>query len=152
MNLPILSVVLFAPLVGALLVLITPREDVKTIRRVGGAVAFLTLILATIIWIGVAQAGADGMQFAENQGDPHRALGIVDPLIHGEFEKLRQLPLRSAVPSGMLHDRGDRLGEIVPGSGEQEGYFFFLSCELSEPGGVGHISAPFCSPKRTRPP
>jgi NADH-quinone oxidoreductase subunit M len=67
MNLPILSVVLFAPLVGALLVLITPREDVKTIRRVGGAAAFLTLILATIIWIGVAQAGADGMQYAENR-------------------------------------------------------------------------------------
>lgn len=63
---PILSVTLFAPLVGALLILVIPREDVKTIRRVGTAFAFLTLILTTIIWVSVAQSGAGGMQFEEN--------------------------------------------------------------------------------------
>jgi NADH-quinone oxidoreductase subunit M len=63
---PILSVTLFAPLVGALLILVIPREDVKTIRRMGTAFAFLTLILTTIIWVSVAQSGAGVMQFEEN--------------------------------------------------------------------------------------
>ena len=65
MNFPILSVILFAPLVGALLIMVIPREDVRTIRRVGIAFAFLTLILTTIIWVGVAQAGAGEMQYTE---------------------------------------------------------------------------------------
>jgi len=62
---PILSVTLFAPLVGALLIMVIPREDAKTVRRVGTAFAFLTLILTTIIWVDVAQAGAGEMQFTE---------------------------------------------------------------------------------------
>ncbi len=65
MNFPILSAILLAPLAGALLVLVVPGEDVKTIRRVGTAFAFLTLILATIIWIGVAQAGGSAMHYTE---------------------------------------------------------------------------------------
>jgi NADH-quinone oxidoreductase subunit M len=65
MNFPILSVTLFAPLVGALLITVIPREDVRTIRRVGTAFAFLTLILTTIIWIGAARAGAHEMQYLE---------------------------------------------------------------------------------------
>ncbi len=63
---PILSVTLFAPLAGALLILVVPHDDVKTIRRVGTTFAFLTLILTTIIWANVAQSGAGGMQFEEN--------------------------------------------------------------------------------------
>jgi NADH-quinone oxidoreductase subunit M len=65
MNFPILSVTLFAPLVGALLIMVIPREDVKTIRRIGIAFAFLTLILTTVIWVGMAQAGGDEMQYQE---------------------------------------------------------------------------------------
>jgi NADH-quinone oxidoreductase subunit M len=65
MNFPILSVTLFAPLVGALLILVIPQEDVKTIRRIGTAFAFLTLILTTITWVGVAQAGADEIVYSE---------------------------------------------------------------------------------------
>jgi NADH-quinone oxidoreductase subunit M len=65
MSFPILSVTLFTPLVGALLIMIIPKEDEKTIRRVGIAFAFLTLILGIIIWIGVAQAGAGEMQWTE---------------------------------------------------------------------------------------
>jgi NADH-quinone oxidoreductase subunit M len=65
MDFPILSITLFAPLVGALLIMIIPGEDVKTIRRVGIAIAFLTLILTTVIWVGVAQAGAGEMQYTE---------------------------------------------------------------------------------------
>lgn len=66
MNFPILSVTLFAPLVGALLILVIPREDVKTIRRLGTAFAFISLILASIIWIGVVRAGAGTMQYEED--------------------------------------------------------------------------------------
>lgn len=62
---PILSVILFTPLVGALFILVIPQEDVKTIRRVGTAFAFLTLVLAVIIWANVAQSGGGGMQFEE---------------------------------------------------------------------------------------
>ena len=64
MNFPILSITLFTPLVGILLIMVIPREDVKTTRRVGIAFAFLALILTTIIWAGVAQAGADEMQYS----------------------------------------------------------------------------------------
>ncbi|HID89222.1 MAG TPA: NADH-quinone oxidoreductase subunit M [Anaerolineales bacterium] len=60
-----LSVTLFAPLVGALLIAVIPREDVRTTRRVGTAFAFLTLILTTIIWIGTTRAGAHEMRYLE---------------------------------------------------------------------------------------
>ncbi|MGD1996256.1 MAG: NADH-quinone oxidoreductase subunit M [Anaerolineae bacterium] len=66
MNFPILSVTLFAPLAGALLILVIPKESKKTIQQVGIAFAFLTLILATIIWIGVWQGGPNEMQYSEN--------------------------------------------------------------------------------------
>ncbi|HDQ70681.1 MAG TPA: NADH-quinone oxidoreductase subunit M [Chloroflexi bacterium] len=63
---PILSVTLFVPLAGALLIMVIPSEDVKTIRRVGVAFAFATLVLAAIIWIGVMQWGAGEMRYEEN--------------------------------------------------------------------------------------
>ncbi len=66
MNFPILSVTLFAPLVGVLLIMVIPREDVRTIRRVGTAVAFLTWVLSTMIWVGVARSGTHAMQYVEH--------------------------------------------------------------------------------------
>ncbi len=65
MSLSILSVTLFAPLVGALLILIIPREDKRTIRALGITFAFITLVLTTAVWIGVVQRGAGDMQFVE---------------------------------------------------------------------------------------
>ena len=65
MDFPILSLILFAPLAGPLLILTVPREDVKTIRRVGTAFAFLTLILAAFIWAGTVRKGAGTMQYVE---------------------------------------------------------------------------------------
>jgi len=62
---PILSVIIFAPLVGALLILVIPREDAKTIRRVGTAFAFLTLVLAVILWVEVTRWGAGEVRFEE---------------------------------------------------------------------------------------
>jgi len=62
---PILSAIIFTPLVGALLILVIPRESVKTIRRVGTAFACVTLILAVIIWVEVTRIGAGETQFEE---------------------------------------------------------------------------------------
>jgi len=53
---PILSVVLFLPLLGGLLLLAIPRENVKTIQRMGLIFALLTLGLAVYIWVAVVQA------------------------------------------------------------------------------------------------
>jgi NADH-quinone oxidoreductase subunit M len=66
MSFPILSVTLFAPLVGALLVLVIPRRSVKTIRWVGIAFAFLTLVTTSIIWVSVARVGGGSMLFEES--------------------------------------------------------------------------------------
>lgn len=57
--LPILSVILFTPLVGALFALVIPREDTKTIRRWGLLVAGVALALSVVIWAAVMRANAD---------------------------------------------------------------------------------------------
>ncbi|RLC78456.1 MAG: NADH-quinone oxidoreductase subunit M [Chloroflexi bacterium] len=61
---PILSVTLLIPLAGALLIMIIPREDARTIRQVGIFFAFLSLVLATVVWILVAP-NAGVMQLEE---------------------------------------------------------------------------------------
>jgi NADH-quinone oxidoreductase subunit M len=81
MNFPILTVILFTPIVGVLLLLVVPREDEKTLRRLGTAIAFITLILATLIWISVARSGTGEMQLVERypwipQFDIHYYLGV----------------------------------------------------------------------------
>ena len=63
---PILSAIIFAPLVGALLILVIPREDAKTIRRVGTAFALITLVLAVTLWVEVTRWGAGDVQFEES--------------------------------------------------------------------------------------
>ncbi len=63
---PILSVILFTPLAGALLILVIPKEDVRTIRIVGVFFALVTLVLAVILWISVYQMADDGMYPAES--------------------------------------------------------------------------------------
>jgi len=65
MNFPILSVTLAVPLVGALFIMVIPREDKQTIRLLGTFFAILTLILTTFIWVNVVQDGAGEMQFVE---------------------------------------------------------------------------------------
>ncbi|HRT31105.1 MAG TPA: proton-conducting transporter membrane subunit, partial [Anaerolineae bacterium] len=65
MQFPILSAILVTPLLGALLVLVIPREDVRTIRRVGVAFAVFSLVLATLLWIYVEQLGAGSLQLTE---------------------------------------------------------------------------------------
>lgn len=62
---PILSAIIFTPLVGVLLILVIPRKDAKTIQRVGTAFACITFVLAVILWVEVTRRGAGAMQFEE---------------------------------------------------------------------------------------
>jgi NADH-quinone oxidoreductase subunit M len=64
---PILSVILFLPLAAGLLLLVIPRENVKTVQRVGLVFALVTLGLAVYVWVLTAQAnGGVGQLPAEN--------------------------------------------------------------------------------------
>ncbi len=66
MNFPILSVTLFTPLVGALLVLLIPSENKKAIRTVSTVFAFITLLETSVIWALTAQGGPGQMQLMES--------------------------------------------------------------------------------------
>jgi len=74
---PILSAILFVPLAGVLLIMAIPRDDVKTIRRVGVVFALLTLALAVFIWINVAQADA-GEVLHESYGKNKESLPWIE--------------------------------------------------------------------------
>jgi NADH-quinone oxidoreductase subunit M len=57
---PILSVMLFLPLATGLLLLIIPRENVKTVQRVGVIFALAAFALSVVVWVLVAQANGAG--------------------------------------------------------------------------------------------
>ena len=57
---PILSVILFLPLAAGLLLLIIPRENVKTVQRVGVIFALAAFALSVVVWVLVAQANGGG--------------------------------------------------------------------------------------------
>lgn len=65
MQVPILSAILLVPLLGAILILVIPREDAQTSRRVGVAFSVLSLILATWLWVQVGRLGTGEMRFVE---------------------------------------------------------------------------------------
>jgi NADH-quinone oxidoreductase subunit M len=60
---PILSVILFLPLATGLLLLIIPRENVKTVQRVGVIFALAAFALSVVVWLLVAQANGGGDPF-----------------------------------------------------------------------------------------
>jgi NADH-quinone oxidoreductase subunit M len=70
MSFGILSITLFIPLVGALLIMVIPKKDARTIRQVGVAFAFVSLILASVIWVGVVQQGASDIHNAFEEDYP----------------------------------------------------------------------------------
>jgi NADH-quinone oxidoreductase subunit M len=57
---PILSVMLFLPLATGLLLLIIPRENIKTVQRVGIIFALAAFALSVTVWVFVAQANGGG--------------------------------------------------------------------------------------------
>ena len=65
MDFPILSVILFVPLVGAILVLITPKEDENSIRGLSTAISLIPLVLSLVVWFGVADMGGGEMRYVE---------------------------------------------------------------------------------------
>lgn len=61
----ILSILVFLPLVGALIILTIPTEHKNVIRSVAGVTSFVALVISLVIWNGFNR-GISEMQFAEN--------------------------------------------------------------------------------------
>jgi NADH-quinone oxidoreductase subunit M len=64
MNLPILSIMLFTPLVGAVIVLCLPKEKPALLKWVALAVSLIPLALAGVVWFSYDRT-VGGMQFQE---------------------------------------------------------------------------------------
>ncbi|HWP97271.1 MAG TPA: NADH-quinone oxidoreductase subunit M [Syntrophomonadaceae bacterium] len=62
---PILSIALFAPLVGALLIAFLPRGGGRTIKWIAAAVTFVSLVLSIKVLVGYSFSQG-GMQFIES--------------------------------------------------------------------------------------
>ncbi|WP_088078115.1 NADH-quinone oxidoreductase subunit M [Bacillus alkalicola] len=60
----ILSVLVFLPLAGALLILTIPKEHKNVIRSIATATAIVALLISLVIW-GMFDRGASGLQFAQ---------------------------------------------------------------------------------------
>jgi NADH-quinone oxidoreductase subunit M len=61
----ILSFILFVPLLGAVLVLFTPKEEENAIRRLSTAISLIPLILSLVVWFGVTEQGGGEMRYLE---------------------------------------------------------------------------------------
>ncbi len=64
MGFPILSLVTFVPLAGALAVLLLPAGNARTIKQVAVGTAALNLVFGILVWTGYDRA-AGGLQFQE---------------------------------------------------------------------------------------
>lgn len=64
MSFPILTLITFIPLLGAVLVLFIPRENEGLIKRLSTVVSLFPLLLAIVLWLSYDQR-IGGMQFEE---------------------------------------------------------------------------------------
>lgn len=64
MDFPILSIMLFAPLIGAVVVLALPKEKPALLKWVALAITFIPLALAFVLWFSYDRS-VGGMQFEE---------------------------------------------------------------------------------------
>jgi len=64
MNFPILSAITFIPLLGTLLILLIPKENEQTIKRLAIGISVIPLVLAGWLWFAY-NTTAGGMQFEE---------------------------------------------------------------------------------------
>ena len=62
----LLSLILFAPAIGAALVLLIPRDQVALIRWVAFVASLFPLGLAIYLWVRFTTSGTPGFQFVEN--------------------------------------------------------------------------------------
>jgi len=65
MGFPILSIILFVPLVGAVLALLIPKGKENWIRGVSVALSMIPLVLSFVAWIGVTNLGGGEMRYVE---------------------------------------------------------------------------------------
>lgn len=64
MDLPLLSMLVFAPLVGAVVLLFLPKAQEQLLKIVAALFAFIPIILVIAVWAGF-EPGQAGMQFVE---------------------------------------------------------------------------------------
>jgi NADH-quinone oxidoreductase subunit M len=64
-DLPILSIALLIPVLGAVLIMILPRENEKMIKYIAAVSTLISLVLSLIVFFGYDQTKS-GMQFVEN--------------------------------------------------------------------------------------
>ena len=81
MDLPILSITLFTPLLGALVVGLIPKGWVRIIRTVGVLFALIAMVLTSYVWWLSAAAGSAEMQLVVDREwvpalDLHYTLGV----------------------------------------------------------------------------
>src|SRR5215213_11652117 len=69
-NIPILSIICYVPLVGALLLLFLPKDRPALIRQLATGVALLDFLLSVPLWFAFRRGGAGGelFQFRESAG------------------------------------------------------------------------------------
>jgi len=65
MNFPILTLITFIPVLGMVLVLLIPRENVKAIKWTALLVSLIPLILSIVVWVTYRPSTAGGMWFEE---------------------------------------------------------------------------------------
>ncbi len=65
MNFPILTLITFVPLLGAILVLFIPKENEKAIKWTSVGVSLIPLVLSVVLWAGYNPKVAGGMAWEE---------------------------------------------------------------------------------------
>lgn len=64
-NMPLLSLTLFIPIIGAIFIMALPKDQEKAIKYIAAVSTFISLVLSLIVFITFDRS-ASGMQFVEN--------------------------------------------------------------------------------------
>ncbi|MDD2619598.1 MAG: NADH-quinone oxidoreductase subunit M [Syntrophomonadaceae bacterium] len=64
-NLPVLSLTLFMPIIGALIIIFLPKEEIRPIKYIAATSTFISLALSILIYIAYDRS-LGGMQFIEH--------------------------------------------------------------------------------------
>src|SRR3989304_4245283 len=110
----LLSLILFSPLVGGLLVLLLPGENKNLVRRAALAVSLVPFILTLVAWL--RQPNGSHLQHSVSKPRIHHLAQItlgVEGLGSGHMESGIQNPVSDLGIYG-----GDHTGRVAPGLGE----------------------------------
>lgn len=64
LSIPVLTLIMLSPVIGAVIILLLPREKTEAIKTVAAAASFLALVLSFLVFIGFDRQ-ASGFQFVE---------------------------------------------------------------------------------------